>query len=590
MTFSVWAGGALVLALMLSGVTGVGALVVGMTGMAIGGSILLLNNNRYAQARSNFQGYYDTQATLFNRAQADWKAHIDDHDRREWHRVSTAMQWRTALPQSKPQRVDVFGGTPDGWAALLATAGASMLSGGAGMLVLDFTEHVIARELAGFTALQGHPVTAVDLPRDTGRIGLLAGLTATEVAELIAEAVASRRGGRDDAVDLHSVDAELITTVATRLGAPLTFTRLDAGVRAVRSLYDPATESILTATETHALKTVAEKLAVSSRATDELQLVGNILGLLKEDETHGVPGDPMQVWPADGLATLTTASPHPRRKDALDRMVVARVLHELRAGSAAAGDVLVVAGADHLGLTTLETLSKQARRCGVRLVLMLEHLRDDAVKLLGGSDSATILMRMGNANEAAAGADYIGKGYQFVLSQLTEQTGQTLTHGTSDTSGDSTSVSDSVGFHRGHSGGFIDGVASVSRSTSTSTSRTTSWSTSVSESTSDSSTAGTTQQRTYVYTVEPTTLQGLPPTAFILIDTDRTGRMIVAGDANPAIALLDKVAAEPRRLDQSAAARPVSSATASQQLPTASAPPIHIPPHPAVPTPLERWR
>ncbi len=481
---------------------------------------------RFGKAKRTHWQTRDMQVAKFEAAQTAWTNHLHDHDQAEKQRVATAMHWYPAAPSAR--RVDVFGGTPDGWAALLVTAGASILSSGAGLLVLDFSEHQVGVGLAGLATARTCPVAVVDLPTDTGRIGLLAGLSADEAAELIAEAAASRRSGDGD---LHGVDAELVAAVAKRLGEPLTFARLDAGVRAMRGLYDSKAEKILTAAEEMSLGKVADKLAASARAVDQLQAVGSLLGLLAAEETVAdTSADPVRLWPADGLAVLSTSSRHLRRKDALDRIVVARVLHELRAGHAERNDTIVVAGADHLGLAALEALSKQTRRCGVRLVLMLEHLRDDMIKLLGGSDSAAILMRLGNASEAAAAADFIGRGHKFVLSQLSEQAGRTLTHGNADTTGDS------VGTTRTNTSGGTLG------STSTSVARTASWSSTISESIADSATTGLTHQRVYEYSVEPTTLQTLPPTAFILVEATASGRRVVAGDANPAIVLLDKIA------------------------------------------------
>jgi hypothetical protein len=79
--------------------------------------------------------------------------------------------------------------------------------------------------------------------------------------------------------------------------------------------------------------------------------------------------------------------------------------------------MLVVAGADRIGLAGLESLARQCRRVGVRLVLLLERPRGDLKELLGSSDSATILMRLGNAQDAAAAAEFIGRGHKMVLSQ-----------------------------------------------------------------------------------------------------------------------------------------------------------------------------
>ena len=46
----------------------------------------------------------------------------------------------------------------------------------------------------------------------------------------------------------------------------------------------------------------------------------------------------------------------------------------------------------------------------------------------------------------------------------------------------------------------------------------------------------------YEFQVEPTALQSLAPTAFVLVEAGPTGRRVVMGDCNPGIVLLDRVA------------------------------------------------
>ncbi|WP_331758592.1 hypothetical protein OG225_40860 (plasmid) [Nocardia sp. NBC_01377] len=489
---------------------GLGVLTwLGCLGVAV--AYVVWTSNLLGRARGEFALVQRRADAIHDHHVARWRAAIAHHNRCEDERFETAMRWRPVTPRSRTRRLDVFGGTVDGWTSLLATMGSSVLGTDAGMLVLDFTEHEVAHDLVRFAAIRACPVTVVELPMDTARIGLLAGLSAAEAAEVIAEAAAIRRGLSEHAADLHDIDAALLTKIAGRLDAPLTLTRLDAAVRAIRGFYETS-ELVLSAQELHSLRVVTDKITATPRATEALESIGSLLDLVKVDESATTTHGAAQIWPSEGLAVVTTGSPHPRRKNALDRIVLARVLHELRAGRSRTNDVIVVAGADQLGLPALETLSHYASRCGVRLVLMLQHLRDDMIKLLGTGESSTILMRLGNATEAAAGADLIGRGHKFVLSQQSVQTGQTTS--------------------TGRTVGTTHGDTSSSNYSS-------------SESVADSVNSGTTVQLMYIYTVEPTTLQSLPITAFVLVDADQESRVVAAADSNPGIALLDKVAGFP---------------------------------------------
>jgi hypothetical protein len=77
-------------------------------------------------------------------------------------------------------------------------------------------------------------------------------------------------------------------------------------------------------------------------------------------------------------------------------------------------------------------------------------------------------------------------------------------------------------------------------------SRSRTWQETVSRSVSDSTTDGTVTARVYEFAVEPTTIQSLPPTAFVLVEAGSSGRRVVLADCNPGITLLDRVATTPQ--------------------------------------------
>jgi hypothetical protein len=67
------------------------------------------------------------------------------------------------------------------------------------------------------------------------------------------------------------------------------------------------------------------------------------------------------------------------------------------------------------------------------------------------------------------------------------------------------------------------------------------WSETKNWSVAASVTHGETDQRVYEFTVEPTEIQALAPTAFILVESTGRGRRVVLGDCNPGIVTLDRV-------------------------------------------------
>jgi hypothetical protein len=180
-------------------------------------------------------------------------------------------------------------------------------------------------------------------------------------------------------------------------------------------------------------------------------------------------------------------------------------------------------------------------------VLMCEHLRGDLKDFVGGSDSTTVFMRLGNFQEADAAAQHIGRGHKFVLSQLTKQIGETLTTGTSDSYGVQEGVSTTSTDGRGYTSG-LSGGSNRNWSNATTESRTESWQKTMSESTARSETDGVTVGRVHEFIVEPTQIQDLPHTAFLLVGAGGSARRMVLGDCFPGISLHPRVSTTPLQL------------------------------------------
>lgn len=500
----------------------------------------------------------DIQYACFLERQQAWQTQIGQREesKQEQARREAALLWYPLQLRSGASRVDVFGGTGDGWASLLATLGSSLIQAGSSMLLVDFSGQYVGGGLASLAAARGIAVTQVDLPAELARVNLLEGLNPEELAEALAESVHTMRSSTDH-TDLRALDAELVATVVMQLQGPVTFVRLVAGLRVLRRIYDISEDGSLSDQEVSLITSYVDTIGVhSERAQHELQFLTSIVDLLaqqernltpKEDNATGAGKEHTSLWwPRQGLTLVTTLSAHQRRKDFLDRVLFHRVLHQLHTPRARDGhDVLVVAGADHMGRDSLEALTRQARRVGVRLVLLLERLHGQMQQLLGSSDSAAILMKLGNAQEAAAAAEFIGRGHKFVLSQVTHQVGTTSTEGTGHTWGTSDTTSQSR--TKGRSTTTGEHSTSWSRSTSKSLTqaRSRSWQDSVNQSVADSTTDGTTASRVYEYTVEPTAIQSLPSTAFVLVESGSFGRRVIAGDCNPGIILMDRVSPDP---------------------------------------------
>ncbi|GAA1927488.1 hypothetical protein GCM10009716_39380 [Streptomyces sodiiphilus] len=492
----------------------------------------------------------------YRRAHAAWERDV----------ASQVAQTRTWFPlglSAPAARVNVFGGNGDGWASLLMTTCATLLSAGRRLTVVDLTEQAVGGGIVTLAEQRGERVVDVDLPSRFDEYEPCSGLTPVEVGETLAAAVSTMRPGLPDPV-LQALDAELLTTVAERLNGFVTLLRLTAGLRVLRRVQDFGDTKPLTESEYMRINECVDTVAAGERERQELQFLTNVLAVL----TRTAGTDPGVASHGGGqlsffgtrkvsVTSVTTSDSDQRRKDVTDRLVFQMLLHQLRTGRSGVEDVvLVVAGADHLGRDALETLSQQARRSGAQLILLMERIGEEFAPLLGATDSVTLLMRLGNPRDATLAAEFVGREHKFVLNQVTESVGRTFTEGTSTSESTAESVGGSRGtsFSRGRQSGPYLGMGSSSSSLTTSRmstwGRTRTYGTGTSSSVADARTRGTTESRVYEFAVEPTAVQGLPTTAFFLVEADgRRGRRVVLGDCNPGIALLDKVAEEPLELE-----------------------------------------
>jgi hypothetical protein len=265
---------------------------------------------------------------------------------------------------------------------------------------------------------------------------------------------------------------------------------------------------------------------------------------------------------------VATADPGRLRKDFVDRIIFQSTLQRLKSGRLPGGDrVLAIAGADAIGTEGLEELDRVAVQRGVKTVLMFEHLRGESLNIMGAGQSATVVMRLGNVNEANAAAEYIGRGYKFKLSSLSVQVGITNTNGGGTTNGrtDTRTNSDATTTGSGdtqgssYSSGHHGSTGGSSSSRTQSTSRTQSYATAIAESSQEmtnwssakSENDTKARQRVYEFTVEPTVIQTLPDTTFILISgaaAGAEGRPVLFGDCNMGIGLQKGVSEVPFEL------------------------------------------
>jgi len=205
------------------------------------------------------------------------------------------------------------------------------------------------------------------------------------------------------------------------------------------------------------------------------------------------------------------------------------------------------------------------------LVLAYRSIPAQVKERLGRGNAAVAFMRLGNAEDAKVAADQIGTEHRFVLSQVTDTVGASVTGtsgwsytstvGTSDSVSVSASTSQTTGRSRGRGHttagpapfGARTGSGSREESASSGTSDSesitegisagTSWGWSTSTAIGANESLARTAQRSREFLVEPHQLQQLPPSAVIVSYASARGRQVVLADANPAILALPTVSA-----------------------------------------------
>ena len=278
---------------------------------------------------------------------------------------------------------------------------------------------------------------------------------------------------------------------------------------------------------------------------------------------------PATTPPADLTCLVTEGGGGRAQHELLKDLLVQWLGHQVRHEATPIGS-LVLLGADEIDHRALERLSTLCERRGIRLVLFFSHLRAESLQTIGGGEVA--LMRLGNHQEAAQAAEFVGRGHKFVLSELTRALGGEQTHTLADTVGESETKGGSKGERA-----FRHGLR---RYTSSNWSKTRDWSQTESTAEGTNWSDAASVQRVYEYVLEPRVLQDLPEYAMILVKNEGRGSVVQAVEVDPAIVTLPRVSMTP--VDQQPlpdpaeavvpATRQPSQVTVSQPQPLTAAP------------------
>jgi len=500
---------------------------------------------------------------------------------REWQQLRTAYEhqkrWYAVCAPDGVHRVDIAGGTLSGWSAMLTTAGANRLAAGGEVTVLDLTEGAVALDLIGFARASGVDPLVWVLPDDLPRLDLGIGLGRDALADLLAQ-VASVADEQASARDL-SLDTSVLERVIEVLAEnppenqpesqqrQATVAAVSAGLRALGQAGDPGDDvaaGLITDGQADRLRAMFGPAATERVVLERAWILEAQLRRLAPIGSAPIP------LPRSALRVVALGG----RAGAAGSRVLATYLtvaltHLLRdtepgqLGGQPWQHTLFLLGADKLRGDVLDRLTDACERSATGLVLAYRGIPAQVRQRLGRGNAAVAFMRLGNAEEAKAASEQIGTEHRFVLSQLTETIGVSVTDTTSSAYTSTTGSADSTATSwsrsegrsrstgRGHSDGslLLPSRASFSRSVQTGDSQSTSesesvtvsvststaWGMTTARATGDSETLARALQRSREFLVEQHELQQLPASAMIITYAGPAGRQVVMADANPGI-------------------------------------------------------
>jgi hypothetical protein len=536
------------------------ALVAALSGYAIWQGERALRS-RLAEERARVDKIRAAQESQLFAWQAEHAARV-----REWQALRVAYEhqkrWYAVCAPGGVHRVDVAGGTLSGWSAMLATAGAYRLAAGGEVTVLDLTEGSVALDLLGFARTSDIGPLVWVLPEDLPRLDLGAGLSQHALADMLS-LVASVSDEERSARDL-ALDNAILERVIDVLEGQATFASVAAALRALAQVGDPRDDvaaGLITAGQVDKLTALFGRGATDRVVLERAWILESQLRKLAP------AGTALVQLPRSALRVVALS----QRASAVEAKVFGTYLalaltHALRETPPGRPwqHTLFVLGADRLRGDTLDRLSDVCESTGTGLVLAYRTIPPHVKQRLGRGNAAVAFMRLGNAEDAKAASEQLGTEHRFVLSQLTETIGlsvtdttasaYTSTTGSQSSAATSHSVSEGTSRSTGHGHSdagspLLPSRATYSRSVQDSDSRSvgesdsfstglswsTAWGLTTTMATGDSESLARALQRSREFLVEQHELQQLPASAMIITYAAPAGRQVVMADANPGI-------------------------------------------------------
>jgi hypothetical protein len=471
-------------------------------------------------------------------------------------------QWFAVSLPDDVDRVDLAGGTMAGWSAMFTVVGASRLSAGGELTVIDLSEGAVAGDLLAVAARSGIAPLVWVLPTDLPRLDLSAGLSSEALADVLSlvVSVSEEEGAGGDIAQDNAILERLLNV----FGGNATIAQATAALRALGQIGDPREDIRLGLLTADQLERIT---GMFGRGAADQVVIGRAWAMesrLRKLDSAGLA--PAGLPPSRLRVVCTDRRAGVFGNRVLGTYAVTALTHVLRQSPAGRPwqHTLLLAGADRLRGDVLDRLCDACEATRTGLLLAYRSIPAHVKERLGRGNAAVAFMRLGNAEDAKVASEQIGTEHRFVLSQLTDTVGTSVTDtigdsytstvGTADSVSTSATTSETAGGSRGRGRSGESGSApfghtnwtrsrdrNFSSGTSDSESITeginlsTAWGINTSRAIGVNDSLARTSQRSREFLVEQHELQQLPPSAVIISSASRGGRRVVLADANPAI-------------------------------------------------------
>lgn len=501
-------------------------------GLAGGGALVFYNAANSPTNPARVVKTREDKWQEFLAVHAGWSDAILREEAAAQTKFEAAPRWYPIERLESARRLDVVGGSPAGWATLIRTGLAPLAMSGSPMTVLDLS----GRDLAAALWADTHGVEAprvVSLPSQIRYADPL--VTSTRPWDVVS--VVTQSDSASDDVARRDIEVLIIRRVAAALGNRVTLPRLLAAMTALLAPGSPRVLAELAVDERERLQDPDFLSMLGRDGMTHLSRLSAVLETMLADAAYDAPPteppQPLPCLPESGLAILAAdriSDGETRRR--LDNLLAASLADRVDAGAGSRG-LLVVLGADRLSRQVLEVLVTRSEDRGIKLILFFEHLRGEAKEILGRGASDTVIMRLGNVDDATAAANFVGKQHRFVVSSITLQVGSQL----GGSEGHGFGVTDTFGeSYTSQSMGPDSSTSNSSRSNAANFNYSKTW--------SETKTYGETSTRSEEFVARAEDLQRIPTTGFLYVSAINGRQHVIFGDCHPAISQSQFVAAK----------------------------------------------